>query len=295
VHVPLFPQKILTDSDRWNLLQRKAQAVRVGRAFDLLRTNGVEPILIKGLAASRFYPDSHFRWSIDIDLAVSAEDFEIAERLARSSEAEGLAIDLHRELRNHDSVPWPELVKHSENINIEGQSIRVLRPEDHLRVLCVHWLTDGGTNQERLWDIYYAIDNRPKDFDWDRFLNIVSERRKRWLVCAVGLAHRKLGLDLDNTPVKNEALDLPAWLIKTIEQEWSSETPDQPLEMTLTDRKALLTQIKKRLNPNAISATVLMKGSFDARTRVFYQIGNIFMRIAPSYQRVSRAIKLRSR
>ena len=283
----------LTDAERWNLIQRKAQAVRVLRAFELFRTKGIEPILIKGIAAGRFYPELQIRVSLDIDLAVSSEDFDRARSLAESSAAEGLAIDLHRELRNHDSVEWSDLVKHSQNYEIEGGSIRVLRPEDHLRVLCVHWLTDGGTSKDRLWDIYYAIENRASDFDWDRCLNIVDAKRRRWLTCTIGLAHRYLGLDLTGTPIQEEAANLPSWITRTIETEWASDTPDQPLETTLDDRQMLLRQIKKRLSPNPISATVLMNGSFDARTRLVYQIGNIFMRMGPSYRRISRAFSIK--
>lgn len=288
-------QSTLTDADRWNLLQRKAQAVRVIKAFDLFRKNGIEPILIKGIAAGRFYPPSQTRLSIDIDLAVASDEFEAAERLATSSAAEGLAIDLHRELRNHDSVDWSDLVKNSEIYHIDGGSIRILRPEDHLRVLCVHWLTDGGTSKDRLWDIYWAIDNRPQNFDWDRFVGLVESKRRRWLTCAVGVAHRYLDLDLSGTPIEDEAKDLPSWLTDTIENEWARKTPDQPLETTLGDRKLMAAEVRKRLHPNPISATVLMNGSFNARTRIFYQIGNIFMRLGPSYHRIARALTVNRR
>jgi hypothetical protein len=247
------------------------------------------------LAARHSSPDTPSRLSLDIDLAVSPEDFSAAEAIALSPDSEGLAIDLHRGLRNHDSLTWTDLFKNSRIIDVDGSAVRILRPEDHLRVLCVHWLTDGGTNKERLWDIYYAIENRPADFDWGRLLDVISARRRRWIVCAIGLAHRYLDLSLEDTPIKDGVKDLPAWLTRTIEREWSSETTDQPLETTLSDRKALWLQVKKRMRPNPISATVLMRGSFDARTRIFYQIGNIFMRIAPSYQRISRAIMLRPR
>jgi hypothetical protein len=292
VRSPIFNSEF-TDADRWNLLQRKAQAARTLKAFRIFRDHGIEPILIKGLAASRFYPESQVRLSLDIDLAVSSHDFETGLRLARASEADGLAIDLHRELRNHDSVGWADLVKHSQSYQIDGGSVRVLRPEDHLRVLCVHWLTDGCISKDRLWDIYYAIENREKDFDWDRLLNVVSEKRRRWLVCTIGLAQRYLDLDLSGTPIENEAASLPAWLTQTIEAEWAADTPDQPLETTLGDRALLIKQIKKRLYPNPISATVLMNGSFDAPTRVFYQIGNIVMRMGPSYRRISRALSIK--
>ena len=282
----------IEDENRWNILQKKAQEVRVLQAFRLFREVGMEPILIKGLAVARFYPEPDTRISIDIDLAVSGHEFDAALRLSRSRKAEGLAIDLHRELRHLDTVEWSDLFENSRVLYLDGGSIRVLRPEDHLRVLCVHWLTDGGINKDRLWDVYHMIANRSPDFDWDRFLSVVDNRRRRWLVCTVGLVQRYLGLDLSDTPIADEAGNLPEWLIRTVEREWSRETRPWPLEASLHDRKLLAKQIGKRLRPNPIWATVQMGGSFDAKTRVFYQIGNFFKRIAPSYRRISETIRL---
>lgn len=291
-----FAEKFeMDDERRWNILQKKAQEVLVARAFYLFREHAIEPILIKGLAAARNYPESQTRLSIDMDLAVAASDFERAQTIARSTEADGLAIDLHRELRHLDTLDWDDLFKNSVLIEIDGGAIRVLRPEDHLRVLCVHWLTDGGSNQDRLRDIYYAVANRPSDFDWGRFLDTVTVRRRRWLVCTIGLAQRFLGLDLSDTPIKDEARDLPAWLVKTVEKEWAREIKPRPLEVTLKDPRMFLTQFINRLRPNPIYATVDMEGSFDARTRFFYQVGNFFRRIAPSYRRISDTIRLESR
>lgn len=284
-------QKWITDDSRWNLLQEKAMAVRALQAFTLFRENGIEPILIKGLAAARFYPEPGSRASIDMDLAVSAVDFETASQIAISASANGLAIDLHRELRHLDTVDWSDLFENSRLLETQGGTIRILREEDHLRVLIVHWLSDGGARKERLWDIYYCINNRSADFDWDRFLNTVSPRRRRWLTCAIGLARRYCDLDLDDTPIKNEATNLPAWLIKSVEKEWTSETRFQPLETVAHDLKLFLKQMPRRLRPNPVWATVQMEGSFDARTRIFYQMGSFFQRILPSYKRILETIK----
>lgn len=265
--------------------------VRALHAFSLFRKAGVEPILIKGLSAARFYPEPGSRVSIDMDLAVSADDFEAASKIAVSAAAAGLAIDLHRELRHLDTVNWNDLFARSQLLDLEDGDIRILCPEDHLRVLCVHWLMDGGTFKERLWDISYAIQNRPPDFDWDRFLNCVSENRRRWLVCAIGLAHHFLDLDLDSTPIKEEAEKIPAWVIKSVEKEWASEIKFRPLDTIWNDPREILKQIPRRLRPNPIWATVQMEGSFDANTRIFYQLGSFFARILPSYKRVSQTIK----
>ena len=288
-------ENTLTDAARWNLLQKKAQEVRAVRAFDLFRKHKIEPILIKGLSAGRFYPDDRPRMSIDMDLAVSAKDFDAASEIAASGDANGLAIDLHRELRHHDTAGWDDLFENSEILEFDTGSIRVLRPEDNLRVLCIHWLTDGGSNKDRLWDVFYSIQNRHTDFDWDRFLSVVSPNRRRWLICTVGLAHKYLGLDLTGTPVETDALDLPDWLTKTVEREWASKTKAIPLEVTLNDPKMFLTQAVKRLRPNPIWATVQMEGSFDAKTRVFYQIGNAVSRIIPSSKRITQTLRQNSK
>lgn len=281
------------DTERWNLLQKKTQQVKSVRAAELLRSAGIEPILIKGEAAAQFYPEHKTRVSTDIDLAVDSCDFEKAMALCRSESAAGLAIDLHDQLRHLDTVGWHDLFENSRLLNYDEGSVRVLRDEDNLRILCVHWLTDGGVYKERLWDVYYSVVNRPPDFDWDRFLGIVSEKRRRWLICTLGLAERYLELDLSDTPIKNEAKQLPKWLINAVEHEWSSDVKPKPLEASLNDSKVLMQQVKRRFSPNPIRATVEMEGSFDARTRFFYRVGNFIKRIPSSYRRVSGTLRAR--
>ncbi len=278
-------QEHLTDEHRWSALQLKLQAVRVSQAFETFRRQGIEPILIKGLAAALYYPQSVFRYSVDIDLAVKAEDFESAKLLAESLAATGHAIDLHQELRHLDTVSWPELYRRSSLLETDAGIYRVLSPEDHLRVLCVHWLTDGGINKDRLWDIYYLIESNRSGFNWDRALDIVSPTRRRWIVSTIGLAQKYLGLNLESTPIENAAATIPAWLIAAVEKEWTSGEKEIPLWLVLNDRQKLMKQVSLRLNPNPIRATVEMEGSFDSRTRIFYKVANLFQRLFPSIKR----------
>lgn len=274
-----------TDDFRWNLLQVKAAEARAGRAFELFRERGIEPVLIKGIAAGRYYPESKPRVAIDTDLAVASGDFEKGREIVAEHAVEGLAVDLHRELRHLDTVAWDDLFANSIEWRLDSGTIRILRPEDHLRVLSLHWLTDGAGSKDRLWDIYYAVANRSSNFDWHRALDIVEPHRRRWVVCAIALAHKYLGLDLTDTPIADEAADLPSWLVRTVEREWASETKFVPLEQAF-DRGELLAQLPRRLRPDPIWATIQMNGSFDARTRLFYQIGSFFARIPGSVRRI---------
>lgn len=266
------------DEKLWISLQYKVFEKKIVDCFNLFRAKNIEPILIKGWAVSHFYPNKYERVFTDIDICVKPELYDKALRVFKSKKATELSIDLHRGFRQLDTLKWEELFEWSELIDIDSIKIRVLCPEDHLRILCVHWLLDGGGYREKLWDIYYLVKNRPADFDWDRCLNSVGIVRRKWIVCAIGLAHKYLGLELENTPVSFEAKDLPSWLIKSIEKEWSSEVRLKPLSVVKNDHRRLLQQIKKRFPPNAIQATIELEGDFFKYPRFVYQILNIFQR-----------------
>lgn len=281
----------IEDAVRWNLLQRRLQERTALDAFRLFRSHGIEPVLIKGLAAARFYPPSVSRYSVDLDLAVGSTDFRVASQIAASPSAAGLAIDLHREMRHLDRVDWKDLLDNSELLELDGETIRVLRHEDHLRVLCVHWLTDGGVYRERLWDIVYGIQNRAPGFDWTRFLDAAGPRRRRWYVCTLGLARRYLGLDLTDTPVADEALNLPGWLVDAVTRAWNDDRRPLPLHISLNDRALFAKQMRDRLRPDPIWATVAMNGSFDAGTRLHYQIGHFVARAPASIFRIVGALR----
>jgi hypothetical protein len=284
----------LDDSRRWHVLQHRRQQILTVQAVERFRCEGIEPIVLKGVSTARYYPEGAYRISVDVDLAVAREDFHKAERLLKSTTAP-VVVDLHRELRHLDTVEWSDLMANSVKLSLPDGEVRVLRPEDELRVLAVHWLTDGGTYKDRLWDIFYLIDRRHTDFDWDRCLNAVDERRRRWIECAVGVTAKYLDLDLRDTPLAGAAERLPTWFTRTIEREWAAEIKPIPLEAAIGDRRMLVTQLMRRLRPNPIYATVDCEGDLDARTRILYQIRNGIRRILPSYRRVRSVIEARAR
>ncbi len=262
------------------LLHFKVLEHRLGEVWTRFKEVGFEPVLIKGWAAAQLYPKPFERQFTDVDLAFAPEDFGRAEAFLAVNSMP-LPVDLHRGLRHLDTVPFPELFARSVHINCGAVKIRVLAAEDHLRVLAVHWLNDGGAPRERLRDIYFAAANRPPDFSWERCLGAVSRRRRRWIVCAVGLAHRYLDLPIDDFPFKNELARLPGWLIKTVETEWASGVRLKPLAQCRHDRKEFWRQVKKRIPPNALQATIETEGDFDKRPRLFYQALDVGKRLLP--------------
>lgn len=273
----------IDDSQKWHILHSALHSEKVKKAFQLLRKVGIEPILIKGFALSVYYPENHERMYGDIDLLVSPYDFYKAKSIVKTKEFTGLAVDVHKGARQLDTVSWDNLLQNSQIINIDKVEIRVLRPEDHLRVICVHWLTDGGERKDKLWDVYWVIENRPDNFDWDRCLNIVNKNRRRWIICTIGLAHKYLGLDLSSTPIEDEARQVPVWLVRRVEREWNSQIRLIPLNVAKRNYKIFLQQVFKRFPPNPITATIDCNGDFDAHTRIFYQIRDIFIRLKRRY------------
>jgi hypothetical protein len=269
----------------WRALHAKMQDEKIKKAFRAFRENGIEPILIKGWAAARFYPNPRERIFGDIDLCIAPELFQKAVELFKNEEVKKLNVDLHNGFRHLDIVSWENLFENSLLVKLDDTEIRILRPEDHLRILCVHWLNDGGADKKKLWDIYYAVENRPENFDWDRCLLIVGEKRRKWIICTIGLTRKYLGLSLKNTPIEKESENLPEWLVSTVEKEWNSNVRLKPLQACLNDRKQLIEQLLKRLPPNPIQSTIELEGSFDARARIFYQIGSVFPRVIPSLKK----------
>jgi hypothetical protein len=286
-----------TEQDRndskWLILHSKLNEQRIKEAFRIFREEGIEPVLIKGWAAARFYPQKHERFYTDIDLCVEPEIFQKATLLLEDKNVKKLFIDLHKGFRHLDTVSWANLFENSKLVNLDESEIRVLRDEDHLRILCVHWLNDGGVDRKKLLDIFYSVENRPADFDWERCLGVVSGKRRRWIVCTIGLTRKYFGLSLKGTPIEQEAEKLPKWLIKTIEREWKRGVKLKPLLKCLNDGKQLLEQIRRRIPPNPIQATVELEGSFDERPRIFYQIANTFTRMIPLIKRIKMVLDAR--
>jgi len=278
-----------TDLLRIKTIGYKVHEYRLEKAWIRFENAGFKPVLIKGWAAARYYSEPINRRFNDIDLIIDPVKYDDAVDYLESFQ-DNTAIDLHNGAKHLDSLAYENLYANSRFIKCGETMIRVLCPEDHLRILCVHWLIDGGAKKDKLWDIYYVVANRPKDFDWDRCLNSVSATRKKWIICTIGLAQKYLGLDLANTPIANEIIEIPKWLIKALEKEWQSDVLLIPLHYCLKDKKELIRQIKKRIPPNPIQATIEMEGEFDEKPRIFYQIGDIFLRLAPSLKRITKKI-----
>ncbi len=276
------------EEEKFRIIAYKAYEKRIADVWKILQDERREIILIKGWAAAQNYPKPYLRDIGDVDIAVNPEQYPST--LDSLNKHEIGEVDLHEGLRKLDLLDWKTLYTNSRIANCGETKIRIPGFEDNLRILIVHWLNDGGINKEKLWDIYYAVENRPADFVWEYFLNSGGSKRRKWLVCAIGLAHKYFGLNVEGTPIAEETKDIPEWVIRTVEREWDSNIRFSYLHSNLDNSKQFFEQLKKRISPNPIQATVDMEGKFDNGTRVFYQIGDIILRFLPSIKRVSKVM-----
>ncbi len=289
-----FSQEMNSIEDRnslnWLILNQKKLELDAVGVFGALKTIDVEAVLIKGLAAARNYSDTKPRNYSDIDIAVSRTDYQSTLDFQNGPDFDARRVDLHNELRELDTLPWDELFARSIVLEIHGGKVRIPCPEDHLRIMATHWLNDGGENYERLWDIYYAVANRPPDFDWSKCLDPLSSIRRGWILCTIGLAHKYLDLDISDLPFRAEATKIPSWVINALEREWASDLRTRPLQSCLKDPKLFLRQLRKRIPPNPIQATIQMEAPLDDRGRTLLQLRNIGRRTLPSLQRIAKVL-----
>jgi hypothetical protein len=270
----------LQDAYRLDALQAILHEREIVEALALLRSAGVEPILVKGWAAARLYPESGLRPYGDIDLCCRPDQIDDAAAALRRVKKPKYYLNLHRGFASLDELRWEELYARSQVVPLGEEKVRILAPEDHLRLLCVDLLRRGAWRPLWLCDIAVAMETRPADFDWDRCLTR-NLRVADWVSCAIRLAHRVLNVPVDDTPVAARAKRLPRWLFRQVMRNWSAPFPDLyppqsyggPLIVYIRARTRLLYALRKRW-PDPIEATITVRGPLNEWPRLPFQIGH---------------------
>lgn len=283
------PGNFQENPEKIRLINYKVFEAHLAKLFCKLEKSGFEPILIKGWSAAQYYPKPWNRITGDVDLVFRPGVVNNIEETV--SEKSGLHVDIHAGLRHLDTVDLEDLYRNCVWVDCCGTSIRVLRVEDHLRVLCVHWMNDGGVNKEKLWDLFFAIERFRESFDWDRCLNVVSSTRRDWIKTVIGLTYDYLGLEIDDLPFSGTLKDNPKWLKRAIEREWRSDIKLNSLHLFVNNKNLLFKQILKRIPPNPLQVTVEMERGITDEFRFHYQLMNMVMRLSPSLQRLFKIKK----
>ncbi len=256
--------------------------IEIAQVFRLLRSKYVEPILLKGWAIARVYPEVGLRPSGDIDLCISPAERHQALTTVRTLGQSWFPVDLdHGSISRFTESGFDELYAHSEVVDLNGTRIRILGPEDHLRILCLHLFTHGAWRPLWLCDIAAALESRPSNFNWCLCLG-ENKRHADWVLCAIALANRPLGADIDDTPARDRATSLPNWLVAAVLEEWSRpRVPNLTRFVDQLRRKCRCSDILRAIGerwPNPIQATIDADGEFDNGMRLPFQVRDCALR-----------------
>jgi hypothetical protein len=299
-------------------------AQELGRVVSRLRDAGVEPVLIKGLAVARLYPSGLVRVAGDIDLVVRNQDYGTArevlaeERLSFHADPEArrafaairdrhgvdpygdVDIDLHR-FSTWYGVKNERFFADAECVPIEDAQVLVPRVEDHLRVLCLHFLRHGAVRPMRLCDIAVMMEGgggmplhgmggqpfgvRPYKspggvaLDWDRVLSGTA-REVEQIGVTLRLAEELLGAQMEYAPSDIHHRVLPSWLVPAVVRQWG-KVPEmhQPFRDEVRgDVTRIIPALRKRC-PDPISATVWTGLPINGVPRLPIQLAAIGKRV----------------
>ena len=250
----------------------------VQELFEALRSAGVEPILIKGWAVARLYPDPGLRPYGDVDIVVRPEQHTAAASVLNEAKRDECPVDLHRGLGRMHDQSLDALYARSQTVRLGAVDIRILGPEDHLVVLIRHFLRHNAWRPLWLCDIAAALESRPPDFDWDRCLG-GSRRHAGWVACTLGVAHQLLDAHVENTPVANRANHVPSWFVPAVLRQWNRCLGPGERERVvryLTTYWQHPTQIFREACERwdmPIAATVALSGPLNEFPRFPFQLG----------------------
>ena len=240
----------------------------VAAAIGLLTDAGVEPVLFKGWAISCLYPPGTPRLAGDIDVVVRSKDVDRARAAIGAAHAAGLnaTVDLHHEGDWLD-LPGRDYRRHLATIRVNGVEVQVPSHEDHLRIVCHHFIRHAAFRPLWLCDIALMLERRPDDFDWDRFLRR-DGLRTDWVVTALALAHEVLGARIEDTPVADQARRLPAWLVPALMTRWEHNERSVQSILAEVGERGILSEFSRHRWPDPIGATVYLNAPFNRFPRL---------------------------
>jgi hypothetical protein len=206
---------------RWDSLQAAVHQQGIAALSRHFHTHGIEPLLVKGWAVARLYPEPGLRPYADVDLCVRPEQLAAAQAALASCAERPERVELHAGCPGLRGRTLADLVSRSKLAPLGETEVRVPGPEDHLRLLCFHMLDHGACRPLWLCDVALLVENRAPAFDWERCLG-TDRRHAEWIASAIRLAGELLGAQLKGTPVDHPARRLPRWLARTVLRQWAT-------------------------------------------------------------------------
>ena len=283
----------LRDGYRLHTLQTAMREQQVVEAFKYLRSQSIEPLLAKGWAVGRLYPQRGLRPYGDLDICVQPHQRGRAVAALSEFSASECPIELHRAFRELADVSVAELFERSETVPLHDTEIRILSPEHHLRLLGLHSLHHGLWRPLWVCDLGVVLESCSTSFDWQ--LCMGSDLwRAEGLRCSLRLARELLGASPEGGPPDLSAQPLPHWLIPATLREWGA--PEHYMsgpavhELLLRPR-SLLKALRLRW-PNPIRATFNLRAPYSRFPRLPFQLAECLLRTVRFLGKIPRLIAL---
>jgi hypothetical protein len=278
----------LQQAYRYHALHVAVQERRLELVLSRFRSAGIDPLVAKGWAVARLYAEPGLRPYADFDLCIRPELYEAAQATLEHPDGPGGNVDLHRGLHRQwsgsafsllDDRALDDLYARSELAQVGEVGVRILGPEDHLRLLCLHFLCHGGWRPLWLCDVAAALESRPPQFDWELCLG-GDQGRGRWVACTIALAHRLLGARLEGVPAAVLTGRVPRWLTRTVLRQWGEEYRHRvPISDMLRRNVSAFRDLPDHW-PNGIEATMDVGGPPDEGPRLPFQVAAVVKRTA---------------
>ncbi len=285
----------LQNAFRYHTLQVRLLEEQLRSVVSYLKGRDVEPILMKGWALGRHYPGPGLRPYGDLDLLVHPDQEAETRAALTDPESPHAPIELHTSIPMLRDRGFEELWDRSQQEKLLETPIRILGPEDELRLAALHGLNHGLCRPLWLCDIGAALEGLPGSFDWE-----YSARGEEWLTegyrCGLLLARELLGISLEEAGVPGvlRIPNLPEWLPEAAFRAFGAKEHylqvGDPGELLLNPKRLVRAAGLRWANP--IEATYRREVPWDDSTRLPVQLRDYLYRVLGFLPRIPSSLRL---
>jgi Uncharacterised nucleotidyltransferase len=234
---------------------------------------GLVPIIFKGWTLTHFYAQPALRPYGDIDVLVSQTDEQRArEVLASLPESDRAQVDLDMKVlgRFLPDRSFDSLLARASSESLGNVRYRLLAPEDHLRLVCLHQLHHGGWRPLWLCDVAALVEGLPTGFSWERCLE-GNRRLSDSVIALIALAEELLGARLPAGAPRRSA---PSWFRVATLRAWGEGYRPPPASLHSVRRlgwRGTTAALRARW-PDPISSTLHLRAPFRGIPRFALQV-----------------------
>ncbi len=259
--------------ERFQALEQLRRERWLTEVFAALAAHGISAVTFKGWALARLYGRPGLRPVGDVDLLVRREDLDHARGVLSGFEG-GAEVDVQVDLSRYLPDRSTEaLLAASIPVAVPGGTIRVLAPEEHLRLVCLHQLHHGSWRPLWLCDVAVLIEALPSGFRWSECLR-GSRHLGEAVLALVEVAGRWLGARPSVEPPESKT---PEWFERAILRAWRRGYRPTPERLEGLSLAQLPGALRDRW-PDPLSSTLHLDAPFHGVPRFPIQVAELVRR-----------------